>query len=371
MDTVQDVLDAIERIAPSRHALPEDRVGLQLGERSCKVERGLVSLDWSKGLIERAIEVGASVIVCHHPLVWEPLRSITADSRSGETALRLAESGIAFISCHTNWDCALGGVSEVMAGRLGLQEIAPFGEAAAVPYSKIVTFCPPEALDGIIDALSSGGAGVIGLYERCAFFSEGKGTYIGGIGSKPAIGAPGRVETAHELRLEMRVPTDRVAEAESALRAAHPYEEPAFDFLDLLPVAEMPLGRIGRADAHGEVPTLEVLVHRVKQRFETRCWAWGNAGKRCRKVATVGGAGDSFWRAALDSGADVLVTGEVRHHVAVEAAEAGLAMIAAGHYATEQPGCAALRDRLAEALEGIRWELYVPSPGEGGRPLSP
>ena len=82
----------------------------------------------------------------------------------------------------------------------------------------------------------------------------------------------------------------------------------------------------------------------------------------------MGGAADGEWLAARNEGADVLITGEVRQNIAVEASESGLKIVAAGHYATEHPGCAALRDRLAAKVPVVDWDLFEPAAGLGGRP---
>ena len=95
-------------------------------------------------------------------------------------------------------------------------------------------FLPPDALDGVREALFSAGAGRIGGYERCSWYSEGTGTFLGGEGTSPALGASGREERVSELRLETVFPEERHEDVLSALRAAHPYEEPAFDVYPLL-----------------------------------------------------------------------------------------------------------------------------------------
>jgi hypothetical protein len=99
---------------------------------------------------------------------------------------------------------------------------------------KLVVFVPPEALDGVRDALFAAGAGRIGDYERCSWYTEGTGTFLGGEGTSPALGERGREEHVAELRLETVFPADRHDEVVAALRAAHPYEEPAFDVYALL-----------------------------------------------------------------------------------------------------------------------------------------
>jgi hypothetical protein len=99
---------------------------------------------------------------------------------------------------------------------------------------KVVVFVPPQSLDAVRDALFAAGAGRIGEYERCSWYAEGIGTFLGGEGSDPTIGERGREERVPELRLETVYPADREDEVVRALREAHPYEEPAFDLYERL-----------------------------------------------------------------------------------------------------------------------------------------
>jgi hypothetical protein len=99
---------------------------------------------------------------------------------------------------------------------------------------KLVVFVPPEALDRVREALFAAGAGRTGAYERCSWYTEGTGTFLGGAGTNPALGAAGREERVAELRLETVYPEERHDEVVAALRSAHPYEEPAFDVYPLL-----------------------------------------------------------------------------------------------------------------------------------------
>jgi hypothetical protein len=102
---------------------------------------------------------------------------------------------------------------------------------------KLVVFVPPEALDAVREALFAAGAGRIGDYERCSWYAEGTGTFLGGESSSPIVGQPGREERVAEVRLETVYPAEREAQVVAALREAHPYEEPAFD---LYVLAETP-----------------------------------------------------------------------------------------------------------------------------------
>ena len=94
---------------------------------------------------------------------------------------------------------------------------------------KLVWFVPPDALDATRDAVFAVGAGRIGAYERCSWYAAGTGTFLAGVGARPAIGEVGREERVDELRVETVVPTECADAAVHALLAAHPYEEVAFE----------------------------------------------------------------------------------------------------------------------------------------------
>ncbi len=94
---------------------------------------------------------------------------------------------------------------------------------------KVVVFVPWEALDIVRAAMARAGAGVIGAYDRCSFASKGRGTFRGGEGASPAVGEAGRLEEVPEWRLEMVSGGDVVEAVVAAMKAAHPYEEVAYD----------------------------------------------------------------------------------------------------------------------------------------------
>ena len=99
---------------------------------------------------------------------------------------------------------------------------------------KLVWFVPREALETTRDAVFAAGAGRIGDYERCSWYTDGTGTFLGREGTQPALGEAGREERVEELRVETVVSSERATEAVGALRAAHPYEEPAFELYPLV-----------------------------------------------------------------------------------------------------------------------------------------
>lgn len=366
MTSVADVLAALERLAPARFAYPDDRIGLQVGDPGAPVQKIVTSLDRSLGAVRFCRDRRAQMLIAHHPLIWEPLRSVREDDHVGLTVSELISAGIAFAAAHTNWDAAPGGVNDVLCEMLGIQNAVPFGTASRVERLHLVTYVPEKNLQSLIDALSRAGAGMIGLYRRCAYYSQGTGTYLPLEGAAPTVGAVGRIEETPEVRLEMILPESNADDVSTALRDAHPYDEPAFHFHKLWSAGEMPIGRLGSLD---QPRTLGWLAENVDLLLSTKCAAWGSPNADVEHVAVVGGAGGDLWRAAKNAGARVLVTGEVAHHQAVEATEVGFCLIQAGHYATENPGARRLGERLSALLPGVEFEHFEPAIGDAGRPL--
>ncbi len=366
MASIQTILDALEQIAPSRFAFVWDKIGLQVGSRSQEVQTAVVALDRSLAAIEHTVNQQGQLLLTHHPLIFEPLNKVTNESYEGKAIQKLIKSDIGHIAAHTNWDAAKGGINDAMAQRLWLQDIKEFGMSAGEDTFKLVVFVPEEAVEAVVDACSTAGAGEICEYRRCAFQTEGFGTYEASELASPYTGAAGQRSSVKELRIEMVCPAHLVKAVRKALISAHPYEEPAFDFYPLIKGAGQSAGRIGKLP---DALPLSEFVGRVENALGTKALAWGNPSTLIRKIAVVGGAAESEWRAAQSAGADILITGEVRQHVALEASESGMTIMAAGHYATEQPGCIELRDQMARLIPDVNWLLYEPEPGLAGRPL--
>ncbi len=367
MPQVRDALEVLEEISPKRFAFDFDKVGLQVGDPLANLTKAVVALDRSLGAVEFAAKQGAQFLLTHHPLIFEPLASVLQTSHVGRTVLELARNNIAFAASHTNWDSAKGGINDALASIFDLRDVSDFGMAADVRKIKVIAFCPSDSLEKIVDSASEAGAGLIGEYSRCAFEMRGTGTFKGSPESTPTIGKSGNVEHFDEVRFEMVLPADKMAAVGRAIRKAHPYEEPAFDFMPLMSEGEQPAGRIGTLPSPCN---LMDFAKQVDRKLETASWTWGDPGRKIKKVAIVGGAADSEWRKARQAEADVLLTGEVKQHVGLEVADEGFAIIAGGHYATEQPGCVALRGRMAQAMPGVEWLLYVPEAGSAGRPFT-
>ncbi|MFQ3611030.1 MAG: Nif3-like dinuclear metal center hexameric protein, partial [Fimbriimonadales bacterium] len=310
----------------------------------------------------QAVYRQCQLLVTHHPLIFHPLRRVAFDDPVGKAVQMLCEAKIAHIAVHTNWDVAPGGINDTLAQLLGLEEVRPFGQGAKVPQFKLVVFVPTEHLDAVLDAMANEGAGVIGLYRRCAFYHPGMGTYEPMEGANPYQGQVGKREHAEEMRLEVLVPGERLNKVVSAMLRTHPYEEVAYDLYPLHEPAHHPLGRVGRLPKPMRADELRTyLAERLENPYVR---LHGKPGAIIRTLAVVGGSGSDYLAEAQRAHADALLTGEVRHHHTWEAWARDMVLLEGGHDATELPGTRALADRLRAVLEPRGVEVLMAGAGE-------
>jgi dinuclear metal center YbgI/SA1388 family protein len=349
-ETVGDWLRLVHDLYPPAHAADWDQVGLHVGNPAWPVERVLVSLDVTAAVVDEAAGEPATLVLAHHPLLFRPLARLTPDTAPGRTALRAARQGVAVAAAHTNLDVTAdgAGTSDPVARLLELEDVRPLTTGLRDGgIVKLVTFVPPEALEAVLDALAAAGAGVIGDYERCSFRVRGTGTFRPTDAATPYSGQVGEDAAEGEFRVEVEVPRARAGAAVRALLAAHPYEEVAYDLYPTLAGAEVGFGRVGRLP---RPLTLRALAARIRDELPAPHTRFaGDPDRTVRTVAAVGGSGDALVGAALAAGADVLVTGDLKHHVVLDALELGLALVDAGHHATEVAALPAWTDRLAAA----------------------
>src|SRR4051812_27463438 len=246
MTRVHELANTVERIAPSALAEDWDNPGLQVGDPGGEVNRVLVALTPLPEVFEEAEEIGANFLLFHHPLIFRALESVDIASYPGDLIARAIKGNLDVYAAHTNYDAAPEGVSVALAEALSLD--GPLG--IVVPRGKLcklVAFVPEENADEIADALTEAGAGVIGEYTHCTFRAPGTGTFFGGEETNPYAGKKGRLERVPELRLETVVPAHAASRAAVAVRAAHPYEEPALDIYAIDGYPEgCGYGRVGR-----------------------------------------------------------------------------------------------------------------------------
>jgi dinuclear metal center YbgI/SA1388 family protein len=346
---LRDVLAALDRIAPLRHAESWDNVGLIAGDPTSEITRALLTIDCTAAVADEAARERCELVVAYHPPLFEAVKSVSATS----LIHRAIRHGIALYSPHTALDVAQGGTNDLLADVLGMAERAPLKLVHARETScKLVTFVPEADLERVSTALFDAGAGVIGQYSECSFRSAGTGTFRGGEGTSPAVGRPGRPERAPEVRIETIVPLSRQEAVIEALRAAHPYEEPAFDLIRL--VARPEGAGIGRAGKLASPAPRAELIERVKQGLGVSAvLVAGPTEGDVTRVAVCAGAGRGLLNEALARKTELFLTGELPHHDALRAAAAGMTVVCALHSNSERAALPRLKSRLEAEVPGL------------------
>lgn len=358
---LRDVVGALEAAYPPALAMEWDAVGLVCGDPAEPVSRVLFAVDPVAETVEEALADGAGLLVTHHPLLLRGVHGVGADTPKGALLHRLIRGGTGLFTAHTNADVADPGVSDALADALGLTVEGPLQPGSGPALDKIVTFVPVgPAIARVHDALSAAGAGRFGNYSHCSFATAGTGQFLPLDGAAPAVGEVGRLERVAETRLEMVLPRSARREVVAALRASHPYEEPAFDLLEMAPLpSARGLGRVGELPAP---ESFAAFARRVGAALPATAWGVRGAGdpnRQIRRVAVCGGAGDSALDSATAAGVDAYVTADLRHHPASEHALAGAgpggpvpALVDVAHWASEWPWCAQAAEVVRSACGG-------------------
>ena len=263
---VQDVVTAIETLAPPQHAAEWDNVGLLLGSRSAEVRRALLTIDLTAAVLDEAIDARTEMIIAYHPVIFGPLKRVVEDDPSTRTIWRALQAGLSVYSPHTALDAAPGGVNDWLAAGVGEGEVTALETLEILPQTeqcKLVTFCPADATDAIRQGLAGAGAGRIGDYELCSFELRGEGTFHGGESTSPTVGRAGTLERVDEVRLEMVCARRDLADLVVILRETHPYEEPPIEIYALQPRPQRDAG-MGRVVTLSEPTAVSTIVERLK-----------------------------------------------------------------------------------------------------------
>jgi dinuclear metal center YbgI/SA1388 family protein len=342
---LQTLLVSLGHIAPLHLAEPWDNVGLLAGDPQQDVQRILLCIDYTPAVAAEARENHCDLIIAYHPPLFSAVKTLTA---TGATALihDAIRRGVAIYSPHTAWDAAPGGTNDFLADCLGLTRSSPLRTTPApASFLKLVTYVPETNLDTLAAAVFNAGAGHIGNYSSCSFRSPGTGTFFGQPGTHPALGQPGQLESQPEIRFETILPADNAPSVINALLAAHPYEEPAYDLTTVtVPPVGAGHGKIGHLPA--PLP-LSTIVNTLKKQLNLEhLLVSGDSTASIERIAICAGAGGELLDAAITAGAQLYLTGELRHHDALKAAAANVNLICTLHSNSERPSLTRLKSRL-------------------------
>ncbi len=330
---IADITSFLESLAHPSLQENYDNAGLITGQSNWDCTGIICSLDATEEVVKEAIEKKCNLIVAHHPIIFGGLKKINGKNYVERTIIAAIKNDIAIYAIHTNLDYVINGVNGKMASMLGLKNTSLLSTEEN-SLKKIFSFAPVDKVEQVRYAIFEAGAGLIGNYSECSFNSEGTGTWKSGEGSNPYIGKVGEQHQEKEVKFEAVFPSFLETKIIAALKAAHPYEEVAYD---VVPLAnrhpEIGSGLIGELP---ETIQEQDFLSCLKQVFNlqvVRHTAFTN--KPIKKIALCGGAGSFLVSKALAAGADAYITADMKYHEFFDA-EGRMLIADIGHYESEQ-----------------------------------
>jgi len=355
---LKEVTPILEAWAPLHLAEEWDNVGLLAGDYEMPVQKIMLTIDMTRPVFEEAKQKNIDLILAYHPPIWEPLKKIIAGCGAAPLLHEAIRRNMAIYALHTALDSVRGGVNDVLAEIVGIadsQVLAP-PKAQIGKMCKLAVFLPESDLAKVSEAIFAAGAGHIGDYQKCSFRCRGAGTFQGGAATSPTIGRAGQFEQADELRLEAVVPADRIAPVVQAMIHAHSYEEAAYDIYPLMnSPQDQGLGRFGDLS---QAISVDDLVAKIKKKLKIN--AVGIISPRrgpVKRAAVCAGACGTIFRDAIRQNCDFYLTGELKHHHALELQQAGLTTVCAGHSNSERMVLPVIAGHLRRKCRGV--EIFL------------
>ena len=342
-----EIIQLFESWSPKKYAcMPNDPIGLALGTLNKQVRNVLVTLDVTDAVVEEAIAQNCELIIAHHPPIFAKLSNLRTDNPQGQLYEKILKNDIAVYAAHTNLDVAPGGVNDLLADALQLENRRVLDETYSESLMKLAVYIDVENAEMIRQALLKAGAGEIGDYDACSFSTEGTGRFRAKDGANPYIGEVGQVEHVREEKVEVVFSSAIKNRVLKAMLNAHPYEEPAYDLFEMaIDTNKQGLGRIGTLK---EPMTLQAFAEFVKVQLDVPALrVVGPLDTVVKKVAVIGGDGNKYVRTAKFAGADVFVTGDIGFHVAQDAEVNGLSIVDPGHH-VEKVMIAGVASKMSE-----------------------
>jgi len=331
---IKDVVDYIASIAPPSYQESYDNAGLIVGDRNKEVTGVLISLDTIEAVIDEAIEKKCNLVVAHHPIVFGGLKTFTGKNYVERVVIKAIKNDIAIYVAHTNLDNVYhNGVSAKIGEKLGLVNTKILAPKKGL-LKKLYVFVPKSAVEEVSQAMFDAGAGNVGNYSDCSFRVEGKGSFKANENANPAVGEIGLRHYEEEEKVEVIFVAHQQGRIVSALIAAHPYEEVAYDIIALEnKYQEVGSGIVG--ELKNPMDSMAFLKM-VKQTMKTDCIRYTALSKsQIKRVAVCGGAGSFLLRNAIGAKADIFITGDYKYHQFFDA-ENRIIIADIGHYESEQ-----------------------------------
>ena len=340
-----DLINIIENYAAPELQEDYDNSGLITGNSSWNCSGVLCTLDVTVQTLKEAKENHCNLVIAHHPIIFRGLKRISGKGYVEQVIIESIKNDIAIYSAHTNLDNIILGVNGMIAKKLGLKNITILQPKNKI-LRRLITFAPIDKAEQVRNGVFAAGAGHIGNYSECSFSSNGTGTFKAEKGAKPFVGEIEERHHENETKIEIVYPFYLENQVVDALVKNHPYEEVAYDIFTMDNVHfGIGAGIIGELESpKGGNDFLKF----IKEKFGVACIRHTELlGKPIQKVAVCGGSGSFLIKKAVQMGADMYITADIKYHEFFDA-EGKLVIVDIGHYESEQFTVDLIHDLLVE-----------------------
>ncbi len=299
---LSEIINCLENRFPKYNAESWDNVGFMIGNKEREIQKIQISLDVTMKVIDNAVEKGVDLIISHHPFIFSPVKDINSDSLMGRKILKLIENKIAVYSLHTNLDATIAGLNDLVGKKLG------FGEGKIIDPVKESLY-KAEFYSSLTEKVEEELEKEKVIFKKESFGLENKFSLV--------------------LKKDKLYNIIEKLSRKSLISKEYYIYELENKYVER---------GIGRIYTLSEKQKLSDVIKNVKEKLELQAVTVSGSdieGTEVKKIAVVNGAGSSYWKKAKRMGADLLITGDLKYHEALDAKEEGFSIIDAGHYESE------------------------------------
>ncbi|MEG2360301.1 MAG: Nif3-like dinuclear metal center hexameric protein [Christensenella sp.] len=355
--TLKQTEALIERIAPREFAEDWDNSGFNVNAHNANITGIMICLDVSFEVITEAVQKGCNLIISHHPLLFNAVKNIDTDTYVGQCVAALLSHNISLYCAHTSMDSAPDGINTWLGDIFGLKNRRYIENGVCEKFYEVAVHVPKDFAEDVRAAMTAAGAGRIGDYSDCTYNICGKGMFCPNENAHPYIGTARKTEEVDEIRISSICSEKNLKNVLAEIRRVHPYEEPA---ISVLPT-DSPRKLLSGLGIVGELPdrmSARDAVDMLKTALQTdSVRVAGDLNKEIGCIGVCGGAAGEFGEAARKMGAEMFITGEIKHNLYAERKD--MILVEAGHFDTEKCFCELYERGLQKLLNDVHYNIAI------------
>jgi dinuclear metal center YbgI/SA1388 family protein len=355
---VSDIIHVLDNLAPPALAEDWDNVGLQAGDPTRPVQRIWIALDPTLEVVANACRRNVDLLITHHPLIFKPLKSLNFSTPVGSVINLAIRNHLAIFAAHTNLDSAIGGLNDILASRIGLNNLEPLATGKVSKRFKIIIYAPPAAEQKISRLL---------LQIRSKNKQQDLWGAVHRTETRPIVvpakeinenRKTGSVFREEQIRIETEAVGDELTTVIEALAGYQAEEKIGYDIYPLISRDAGPgIGRVGSLEHVMDLKSFALMIKK-KLRLEFLKFA-GDPGLPVNKAAVCTGSGSSLLSNFLKSGAQAYISGDMRYHDARDVQAANVGLVDIGHFPSEHLIVDVLADRLKDIFVESQIDVTV------------